>query len=149
MHHGRLYVARRWFRTTTAVVRPPARRSPCYRAARSHSVWSFVGEFASSGRALPQTCFSVDRVYSSAAATSDLLDPCAYLRPTDHAILIYRILMMCHALGFVQIRQTGVLYAIFQRRVYVFHACCRGCSTRDTSMVLTALGQNEHLGHSI
>jgi hypothetical protein len=30
MHHGRLYVARHWFRTTTAVVRPPARRSPCY-----------------------------------------------------------------------------------------------------------------------
>jgi hypothetical protein len=39
-----------------------------------------------------------------------LLDPCAYLRPTDHAVLIYRGLMMCHTLGFVQIRQTGVLF---------------------------------------
>jgi hypothetical protein len=31
MHHGRLHVARRRFRTTTAVVKPPARRSPCLR----------------------------------------------------------------------------------------------------------------------
>jgi len=51
---------------------------------------------------------------------------------------------MYHALGFVQIRQMGVLYAIFQRGVYVFHACCRCCSTDDMSMVLTALGQTEH-----
>jgi hypothetical protein len=43
-----------------------------------------------------------------------LLDPCAYYRPTDHTFLICRDLMMCHALGFVQIRQSGVLYAIFQ-----------------------------------
>ena len=50
---------------------------------------------------------------------------------------------MYHVLGFVQIRQMGVLYAIFQRGVYVFHACCLCCYINDTSMVLTALGQTE------
>jgi len=51
---------------------------------------------------------------------------------------------MYHALGFVQIRQMGVLYAIIQRGVYVFHACCRCCYIDDMLMVLTALGQTEN-----
>ena len=49
-----------------------------------------------------------------------LTGTCAYLRPADHAVLIYRDLMMCHARSFVQIREMGVLYAIFQRRCTFF-----------------------------
>jgi len=70
-------------------------------------------------------------------------DPCAYQRPSEHTGVVDRYLTMYHALGFVQIRQMGVIYAIFQRGVYVFHACCR-CYIDDTSMVLTALGQTKH-----
>ena len=51
---------------------------------------------------------------------------------------------MYRALGFVQIQQMGVLYAIFQRGVYVFHVCCRCCYINDMSMVLTALGQTKN-----
>jgi len=47
---------------------------------------------------------------------------------------------MYHALGFVQIRQMGVLYAIIQRGV----SCCHCCYIDDMSMVLTALGQTEN-----
>ena len=50
---------------------------------------------------------------------------------------------MYHALGFVQIRQMGVLY-VFHRRVHVYYACCRCCYIDDMSMVLTSLGQTEN-----
>ena len=73
------------------------------------------------------------------------LDPCSYFRPSEHAVIIYGYLMMCHTRRFVSFRQTGVLYATPASCVrFSFASNCR-CCTNDTSMVLTALGQIEHI----
>ena len=71
-------------------------------------------------------------------------DPCAYEHPSEHTGVVDRYLTMYYPLGFVQIRQMGVLYAIFQRGMYVFHACYHCCYIDDTSMVLTSLRQTRH-----